>query len=539
MTSAAITIDEALTDPELFQPWFEGETWDGWRAVLKAAYALPMTGDEVKFFRSIAERDPPKRRVRELWCIVGRRGGKDSVASVIAAHSAALFSEGHRLRPGERALVMCLAVDRDGAKIVLNYTRSFFTDIDLLRGMVQRETATGFELTNSVDVAISTNSFRSVRGRPILCAILDETAFWRDETSATPDEETYKAIRPALASIPGSIIIGISSPYRKSGLLYKKFKEHYGRDGDVLVIKAPTRTLNPTIDPAIIDEAIAEDPASAAAEWMAEFRDDIAGFADIAMIEASVDRDVTVRPPRDGHQYQSFCDPSGGAKDSFTAAVAHDEAGVAILDCLVEIKAPFNPTSATEQIAGVLKSYGLTSTTGDRYAAQWVVDAFAKCGITYQHSERDRSAIYLDVLPLFTSGRVRLLDNKRLVSQFGGLERRTSPIGKDRVDHGPGGHDDVCNSAAGALVRCSSPLIFPGWGIFEHYRRQSEAVTGAKTAEAAKVVMRAPENFNSGHVTLISGRTLPVPADRCVAMSVTEAEGQKASGWTKKEFADA
>lgn len=462
MTTASISIDEALTDPALFQPWFPGETWDGWRAVLKAAYALPMTGDEVDFFRSIAERDPPKRRVRELWCIVGRRGGKDSVASVIGAHSAALFSEGHRLRPGERALVMCLAVDRDQAKVVLNYTRSFFADVDLLKGMVQRETATGFELTNSVDVTISTNSFRSVRGRPILCAILDETAFWRDETSATPDEETYKAIKPALASIPGSIVIGISSPYRKSGLLYKKFKEHYGRDGDVLVIKAPTRTLNPLIDQSIIDEAMAEDPAAARAEWMAEFRDDIAGFADIALIEAAVDYGVTVRPPRAGvHRYRSGCDPSGGARDSFTCAIAHDEGNIAVLDCVVEIKAPFNPTSATEQIAETLKSYGLTSTVGDKYAAQWVVDAFAKCGIKYAHSERDRSAIYLDALPLFTSGRARLLDNKRLTNQFASLERRTSSAGRDRIDHGPGGHDDLINSVALALVtRGRAPMIF-------------------------------------------------------------------------------
>jgi hypothetical protein len=56
-------------------------------------------------------------------------------------------------------------------------------------------------------------------------------------------------------------------------------------------------------------------------------------------------------------------------------------------------------------------------------------------------------------MPLFTSGRVRLLDNKRLTSQFAGLERRTSSIGKDKVDHGPGGSDDVANAAAGALVR--------------------------------------------------------------------------------------
>jgi len=32
------------------------------------------------------------------------------------------------------------------------------------------------------------------------------------------------------------------------------------------------------------------------------------------------------------------------------------------------------------------------------------------------------------------------------------LERRTSPIGKDRVDHGPGGFDDLCNAAALAMV---------------------------------------------------------------------------------------
>src|SRR6202158_3848250 len=111
-----LTIINALDS--LFEPWFRGPSWDGWRAVLKAAYALPMTDDEVDFFHSVADRDPPERPVRELWCIVGRGGGKDSVASVIAAHTAALFSEGARLRPNERALVMCLATDRDQSKIV-------------------------------------------------------------------------------------------------------------------------------------------------------------------------------------------------------------------------------------------------------------------------------------------------------------------------------------------------------------------------------------------------------------------------------------
>lgn len=55
-------------------------------------------------------------------------------------------------------------------------------------------------------------------------------------------------------------------------------------------------------------------------------------------------------------------------------------------------------------------------------------------------------------LPLFTSGRVRLIDDKKLVTQFSSLERRTSSVGRDRVDHGRDGHDDHCNAAAGALT---------------------------------------------------------------------------------------
>ena len=54
--------------------------------------------------------------------------------------------------------------------------------------------------------------------------------------------------------------------------------------------------------------------------------------------------------------------------------------------------------------------------------------------------------------PLINSGRVELLDHPRLVAQLCGLERRTAWGGRDSIDHGPGGHDDVANAVAGALV---------------------------------------------------------------------------------------
>jgi hypothetical protein len=67
-------------------------------------------------------------------------------------------------------------------------------------------------LDNGVDIAVGTNSFRAVRGRAVLLAILDECAFWRDDSSATPDEETYRALRPGMATLPGAMLVGISSP---------------------------------------------------------------------------------------------------------------------------------------------------------------------------------------------------------------------------------------------------------------------------------------------------------------------------------------
>lgn len=82
-----------------------------------------------------------------------------------------------------------LAVDRDQARICLNYTRSFFHDIPMLASMVTRETTSGFELRNSIDVVIGTNNFRAVRGRAIALAVLDECAYYASENSSSPDTD--------------------------------------------------------------------------------------------------------------------------------------------------------------------------------------------------------------------------------------------------------------------------------------------------------------------------------------------------------------
>ena len=301
-----------------------------------------------------------------------------------------------------------------------------------------------------------TNSLRAVRG-PFAC--LDEVAFYRDDLSASPDTELYNAMMPGMATIPDAMLVGISSPYRKAGLLFQKYKDHYGKpDDSVLVVRGPSRVFNPTLAQRIVDDAMEKDPAAARAEYLGEFRDDISGFLSRALVEGAVDHGVTVRPPVRGMLYRAFADPSGGAHDSFTAAIAHKEGDVAILDCLIEVAAPFNSSQATAMIATTFKQYGCNTCVGDAYGKTWVVDAFAQHGVRYDHSKLDRSEIYLEAVPAFTSGRVRLLDSKRLVHQLCNLERRTSP-GRDRIDHPRGGADDMANSACGALGLISSGVV--------------------------------------------------------------------------------
>jgi hypothetical protein len=479
-----ISITSVLADQALLGSSFAGSSWDTWRAVLRAAEGLPLDRVERARFRAVAgDRAPPKRRVSELWAIAGRRSGKDSVASAICT-VAAIADYRPYLRPGERASILALAVDRVQARILTRYISGYFENA-LLRPLVERETADGLELNNGVEIIVATNSFRSIRGRSIAVAVLDEVAFWRDETSANPDSEVYTAILPGTATLPNSLLIGISTHYRRSGLLFEKWERHFGKDDDdILVVAGPSTAFNPSLPRRFIDQAMARDPMAARSEWLGEWRDDIGAWLARDLIMAAVDAGVARRPPDRSCRYFAFADPSGGRNDAFTAAIAHVEGDKVILDVCYERQAPFAPTEVVAEIALLVRQYGLTSVTGDAFGNEWVAEAFREKGIEYVHSVLNRSELYLNCLPLFTSGRARLLDNDRMVRQFLALERRTQPGGHDRVDHAPNGHDDIANAVAGALVEVAIPR-FSNRGIFEYYREQAKMINLRKEQEKA------------------------------------------------------
>ncbi|MEX6506958.1 hypothetical protein [Jiella sp. M17.18] len=463
MTASALTYAEACCDPNLFGPWFEGDTWATWRVIDKAAFGQPLDASELSTFRELTGRDEaPSTPAGEVWLICGRRSGKDvkaaSIAVYLATFGAEIYGYTSRLTRGERGVVQALAVDRDQARVVLGYVKAFFEQ-PIFAKMVAKDTADGIELTNGLAIEITTNDKRRVRGRTVVAAIFDEVAFWHSDNSVTPDDEVYAAVKPAMVTIPGAMLIGISSPYARRGLLWRKFKAHYGKPGNVLVVKAPTWRMNLTIkrDGEFLTEAFADDPASAAAEFGAEFRSDIEAFISLEAIEACITAGIYERAPIAGVSYKAFTDAAGGSGgDSFTLAIGHLEGDIATLDAVREIRPPFSPENAVADLSAVLKRYGVTEVTGDRWGGEFPPEQFRKHGITYSRAEKAKSDIYKDMLPLVNSGKVDLLDNDRLKAQLVGLERRTARGGRDSIDHAPNAHDDIANAVAGVLTLLGS-----------------------------------------------------------------------------------
>jgi hypothetical protein len=292
----------------------------------------------------------------------------------------------------------------------------------------------------------------------LLAAVLDEVAFLREEGSALPDIELYRALKPALATT-GGLILGISSPWAQRGLLWQKYRKHYGQDGDVLVWQADSRTMNPTLAASLVAEATEDDPESAAAEWQGQFRSDLESYVTTAVLDAVTVPGRVERPPVSGVAYSAFVDAAAGSgRDSFALAIGHGEPlgngrVLAVLDAVRDVKPPFDPLAVAAELADVCKRYGVQVAQSDKYAGAFVVEAFRRHGIAVTQDAPTKSDLYLAALPLLNAQSVELLDLPLLRAQLTSLERRRRAGGRDVVDHPPGGHDDTANAVCGLLVR--------------------------------------------------------------------------------------
>ena len=151
--------------------------------------------------------------------------------------------------------------------------------------------------------------------------------------------------------------------------------------------------MNPTLDKAEIDLEYKLDPIKAAAEYGAQFRNDVDALLAPEVIDRATPPERYELPYDDTQYYVAAIDASGGSSDSFTLAICHREGDTGILDLIREVKPPFSPDAVCADFADCMRRYGVSTAWADRYALGWVEEGFKRHSVLIEHSDMDRAAI--------------------------------------------------------------------------------------------------------------------------------------------------
>lgn len=430
---------------------FMVSSWDGWRQILLRLTAA----------------------IRELYVIAGRGSGKSRIVALLAC---AFATREYPRAPGESIYIGVFAPDRRQAGITFRYIVGLLRSVPELAALIEDETRESVTLRNGVIVEVITASTAAPRGRAYALAIVEEAAYLpTDEHAADPDVELLRAVRPALARVPGSLLAVISSPYARRGVLYQAWQA--GDADDRIVVAADTLTLNPTFRRREIERAFEVDPIAARSEYgtdgSIEFRADVSGLLSYEAIAAVVLSEVRELAPDADRTYVAHLDAAtGSGEDAAALGIAYHDGDRAVLACVRQWRPPFSPATMAREAAAVLQSYSVSEITIDRFAPGLVRDLMQREGIMAQPADRDTSAAFVELLAAVNADRVRLLDEPILLRELSRLERRAGTGGRDYVGHPPRGHDDVAAAAAFALVRAhrsaqSVPLeIYGGYSAF-------------------------------------------------------------------------
>jgi hypothetical protein len=466
-----MNIIKAILDDNLFRP-FLGEdlhSWYNWFTALRVLYGLPVKESHSELVAQCTGRNPAllSEGFDTALFLTGRRSGKSRNAAIIGAYEAAIAGHEKKLAKGEVGVVAICAPTKWQGRIVKDYVRAIF-EAPMLKNEIRDETREGFSLVNGNEIQILAGDWRTVRGFTLLAAIVDEVAFfgYDEESKVKSDSELIRAIKPALATVGGKLI-GITSPYAQRGWCYSQWKKNFGNDASkTLVWNCPSRTMNPTLPQSVVDDALADDLQAAKAEYLGEFRDDVAEFLPRTVVESVVAKGRLELLPRAEICYSAFVDLSGGRSDDAALAIAHKQEKKTVIDLLKRYRPPFNPREVIRQMVEELKRYHIRRVTGDNYAAEFVSREFEGNGIRYNKAEKPKSALYIELLPRICSKEIELLDNEHLISQICNLERRTRSGGRDTIDHPTGGHDDLANAVAGVAEVTLTKRIRVGGFIF-------------------------------------------------------------------------
>jgi hypothetical protein len=234
---------------------------------------------------NIQEQDGIERR--EIILVLGRRSGKSALAGIIASYGNPQSYYGSI--PGSEIRVLCVANDKEQASIVYSDIGAHVEAVDYFKNSLTSSTLQFMRFQteedrkkynaggkSSVVATFKSSIAKGLRGRGVICMILDELAFFVDNGNSSA-EKIYKAITPSIAQFSPKDpknkrkplgpthgrVISISSPDAKEGFFYRLYQLAMSGGkaaANMLVIQAPTWEINPSLDDSYYETEYHKDP---------------------------------------------------------------------------------------------------------------------------------------------------------------------------------------------------------------------------------------------------------------------------------------
>jgi len=446
----------------------------GQRTIARLAYdgAEPtdLTDDEramaIRIFGDIGDVVP--QAARHVFCAVaGARAGKSYVLGALRLLHLVLSVSLDSLAPGEIAMAVIVAPDLRLARQTLRFVLGAVRSVPAIAKRIIAETADGFMIRRPDGAVVevvclpATRGGSALRGRSIICALLEEAAFFRDESAVVNDVEIVKAVGPRI--LPGGQLLIVSTPWLEQGVLFDLWKANHGGPVTALVAHAPTLLLRDDADTRLyVERAMHNDPDTARNELGAEFLGGGAGFFfDPETLGRAVDRrrPLVMRAPPN-----AIVDAGGdvGLVTDSSALVVGAFVGkiftlLEMLELRPKASAPLKLSFVIAEFAAVLKRHAIRSFVADGHsrepAREWATHHQIFIRSAAGGAEK-KAESFLGLQQALKEGRVNLPDHPRLLMQLRSVVARPVSGGGLRIDmpRRAGAHGDL----AAALVLAHS-----------------------------------------------------------------------------------
>jgi len=403
----------------------------------------------------------------ELILVLGRRGGKSFISSLIAVYEAYKLlqfknpQEFYNIHDNDIWIINTASSKDQARDIVFQQIRKFvhacgsfkgriqekegiiriFTDADIERNKSIIEEG-GKPISGSVVIASGHSNSVALRGHATIVVICDEMAHYVDTNGRSSAEEVYRALAPSVKDFfpqgDGRVVL-ISSPDRPCGYFYKMYEKSKAIDS-MLMFQLPTWEANPAITKNALSDEFNKDAKSASAEYGALFQKYLGSHffphdkVDEALVKRSGHYKKTEGIP--GNEYYLHLDPSRNS-DKWGVIIAHpeyiysEELRTSALHIVEDYSKFFIPPPGgyldpdeimDNHILPLYKKFKIVSTTSDSFLSLEQQKKLAMFGINFKElsfAGRVKNAMYDTTREFFINGRVELCnDDTELAGQL-------------------------------------------------------------------------------------------------------------------------